>query len=174
MPIWLPSRIIYRSILRANEVSPMILQTARLILRPWEAADAEACYQYAKDPRVGPIAGWPAHTSVEQSRNTSLFAKQTESLAPTEQTLRLNSSLLLNKETAFAFGRQKRFFAYMCGEFGITQCINDKCLNFKRQCFLSALHSLPTDERIYIVNQKSRKAYNDRNILDVFYARKCP
>ena len=114
------------------------------------------------------------HITLRQSRNTSLFAKQTESLAPTEQTLRLNSSLLLNKETAFAFGRQKRFFAYMCGEFGITQCINDKCLNFKRQCFLSALHSLPTDERIYIVNQKSRKAYNDRNILDVFYARKCP
>lgn len=46
----------------------MVLETERLILRPWEESDAEECYKYAKDPRVGPIAGWPAHTSVEDSR----------------------------------------------------------------------------------------------------------
>ena len=46
----------------------MTLETERLILRPWEETDAEECYQYAKDPRVGPIAGWPVHTSVENSR----------------------------------------------------------------------------------------------------------
>lgn len=46
----------------------MILETERLILRPWEEADAEECYRYAKDPRVGPMAGWPAHTDVENSR----------------------------------------------------------------------------------------------------------
>ena len=46
----------------------MILETGRLILRRWEEADAEELYQYAKDPAVGPIAGWPPHTSVENSR----------------------------------------------------------------------------------------------------------
>ncbi len=46
----------------------MILQTERLILRPWEEADAESLYEYARDPRVGPVAGWPVHTSVENSR----------------------------------------------------------------------------------------------------------
>lgn len=46
----------------------MTLETNRLILRPWEEADAEELYQYAKDPAVGPIAGWPPHTSVENSR----------------------------------------------------------------------------------------------------------
>ena len=46
----------------------MILETCRLILRPWEETDAEECYRYAKDPQVGPIAGWPIHTSVEDSR----------------------------------------------------------------------------------------------------------
>ena len=46
----------------------MILETERVILRPWAETDAEACYQYAKDPLVGPIAGWPVHTSVENSR----------------------------------------------------------------------------------------------------------
>ncbi|MDO5425957.1 MAG: GNAT family N-acetyltransferase [Eubacteriales bacterium] len=46
----------------------MILETNRLVLRPWEESDAEALYRYAKDPQVGPIAGWPVHTSVENSR----------------------------------------------------------------------------------------------------------
>jgi len=46
----------------------MILTTERLILRPWQEEDAQCLYEYAKDPRVGPIAGWPPHTSVENSR----------------------------------------------------------------------------------------------------------
>ncbi|MGN1015122.1 MAG: GNAT family N-acetyltransferase [Butyricicoccus sp.] len=45
-----------------------VLHTERLILRPWKESDAESLYEYAKDPRVGPIAGWPPHTSVENSR----------------------------------------------------------------------------------------------------------
>ncbi|MFT5874461.1 MAG: ribosomal-protein-alanine N-acetyltransferase [Clostridium sp.] len=47
----------------------MILYTERLILRPWQESDAEDLYEYAKDPQVGPIAGWPPHTSVENSRD---------------------------------------------------------------------------------------------------------
>lgn len=46
----------------------MVLNTKRLILRPWNESDAESLYEYAKDNRVGPIAGWPVHTSVENSR----------------------------------------------------------------------------------------------------------
>ena len=45
----------------------MTFETERLILRPWEESDAESLYEYAKDPDVGPIAGWPVHTSVENS-----------------------------------------------------------------------------------------------------------
>jgi len=45
----------------------MILKTERLILRPWRETDADDLYQYAKDERVGPIAGWPPHKSVEES-----------------------------------------------------------------------------------------------------------
>ena len=45
----------------------MILETNRLILRPWKESDAESLYKYAKDPRVGPMAGWAVHTSVENS-----------------------------------------------------------------------------------------------------------
>jgi len=46
----------------------LILETTRLILRPWEETDAESLYEYAKNPLVGPVAGWPVHTSVENSR----------------------------------------------------------------------------------------------------------
>ena len=46
----------------------MILETPRLILRPWCEDDAEELYTYASDPDVGPPAGWPAHTSADNSR----------------------------------------------------------------------------------------------------------
>ena len=46
----------------------MILETERLILRPWTEQDAEVLYSLARDPRVGPAAGWAVHTSVENSR----------------------------------------------------------------------------------------------------------
>ena len=44
-----------------------MLETERLILRRWEESDAESLFQYAKDPDVGPIAGWPPHQSEEES-----------------------------------------------------------------------------------------------------------
>jgi RimJ/RimL family protein N-acetyltransferase len=50
------------------EVGIVILKTNRLILRPWKESDAESLYEYAKSPLVGPAAGWPVHTSVENSR----------------------------------------------------------------------------------------------------------
>ena len=44
-----------------------MLQTKRLILRPWREEDAQNLYEYAKDEEVGPPAGWQPHTSVENS-----------------------------------------------------------------------------------------------------------
>lgn len=46
----------------------MVLETKRLILRPWRDSDAENLYKYAKDPDIGLPAGWPPHTSEENSR----------------------------------------------------------------------------------------------------------
>lgn len=45
----------------------MNLETERIILRPWKESDAEALFEYAKDERVGPVAGWRVHKSVEES-----------------------------------------------------------------------------------------------------------
>ncbi len=46
----------------------MILETERLILRHWKDSDADRLYEYAKDPDVGPVAGWPAHQNIDESR----------------------------------------------------------------------------------------------------------
>ena len=46
-----------------------MLKTERLILRRWEDSDAENLYEYAKDLEVGPIAGWPPHQSIDESRD---------------------------------------------------------------------------------------------------------
>ena len=43
------------------------LETARLLLRPWQDGDAPVLYRWASDLEVGPRAGWPVHTSVENS-----------------------------------------------------------------------------------------------------------
>ena len=81
----------------------MILETKRLILRPWEEADAEACYRYAKDPRVGPITGWPVHTSVENSRQIIrdvLAVPETYALVLKETGLPVGSISLLQNRLA--------------------------------------------------------------------------
>lgn len=58
----------------------MGLQTKRLILRPWQESDAEVLYKYARNPNIGPIAGWPPHTSIANSQEiirTVLSAPET-------------------------------------------------------------------------------------------------
>lgn len=45
----------------------MMLESERLILRKWKESDAQSLFEYAKDPDVGPIAGWPPHKNVRES-----------------------------------------------------------------------------------------------------------
>ena len=44
------------------------LESERLLLRSWHRKDAQDLYEYAKDPDVGPAAGWAPHRSVGDSR----------------------------------------------------------------------------------------------------------
>lgn len=46
-----------------------ILRTERLILRPWKMSDVKDLFECASDEDVGPIAGWPSHKSIEESRS---------------------------------------------------------------------------------------------------------
>lgn len=45
----------------------MQIETERLVLRAWEDGDAGDLFKYASDPDIGPVCGWPPHTSVENS-----------------------------------------------------------------------------------------------------------
>ena len=56
----------------------MELSTPRLHLRPFRESDAEDLFDYARDIRVGPIAGWPPHESIGESRRiiATVFAKE--------------------------------------------------------------------------------------------------
>ncbi|MDR9866591.1 hypothetical protein RI092_02000 [Lactococcus cremoris] len=45
----------------------LLLKTKRMILRNFKLSDAAAVYTYAKNPKIGPIAGWPVHTSIAES-----------------------------------------------------------------------------------------------------------
>ena len=63
----------------------MILETKRLILRPWEEADAEYLLKYASDERIGPAAGWPPHKTIDDSLKairTVLSAPETYAVIP--------------------------------------------------------------------------------------------
>ena len=79
----------------------MVLETERLILCPWVEADAEECYRYAKDPQIGPIAGWAVHTSIENSREiirTVLSAPETYAVVLKDTGLPVGSiGLMLGK-----------------------------------------------------------------------------
>lgn len=84
----------------------MILTTERLILRPWKESDAEELYRYAKDERVGPIAGWQVHTSVENSREIIrdiLSVPETYAVVDKETNLPIGSvGIMLDREHAGA------------------------------------------------------------------------
>lgn len=45
------------------------IKTERLILRGWQLEDLDDLYEYAKNPNVGPMAGWEPHSSKEVSLN---------------------------------------------------------------------------------------------------------
>jgi putative acetyltransferase len=46
------------------------IETERLILRGWQLEDLDDLYEYAKNPKVGPMAGWEPHPNKEVSLNT--------------------------------------------------------------------------------------------------------
>ncbi len=83
----------------------MTLETERLILRPWTEGDAGELYRYAKDPAVGPAAGWPVHTSVEDSRRIVrdvLSAPETYAVVLKETGLPVGSAGIIAPQAAHA------------------------------------------------------------------------
>lgn len=44
------------------------LETDRLLLRSWQEEDVYDLYEYAKNPKIGPMAGWRPHESLNKSK----------------------------------------------------------------------------------------------------------
>lgn len=53
-----------------NRIELPTLVTERLTLREIEDRDAEDFYAFARDPRVGPSAGWAPHSSLSETRTS--------------------------------------------------------------------------------------------------------
>lgn len=50
------------------DISNTILETERLILRPWEETDLQDLYEYASVDGVGQMAGWNPHFNMDESK----------------------------------------------------------------------------------------------------------
>ncbi|HMM32939.1 MAG TPA: GNAT family N-acetyltransferase, partial [Clostridia bacterium] len=64
------------------DVSNIVIETERLVLRAFVESDLEDFYAYASVPGVGEAAGWPHHTSMETSaRVLQSFLEENEVFA---------------------------------------------------------------------------------------------
>lgn len=50
------------------KIGELVIETERLILRPFGRSDLKDFYEYASVPGVGEMAGWKHHETVEESR----------------------------------------------------------------------------------------------------------
>ena len=49
------------------DITGIVIETKRLILREWNLNDLDDLFEYASDPDVGPRAGWSPHQNKEES-----------------------------------------------------------------------------------------------------------
>ncbi len=68
--------------LASFDVTNSILQTERLVLRPFQQSDLEDLYEYASVDGVGECAGWKHHESIDESRSVlHLFMREKKTFA---------------------------------------------------------------------------------------------
>jgi ribosomal-protein-alanine N-acetyltransferase len=64
------------------DLTNVILETDRLIIRPWRKDDLNDFYEYAKVDGVGQMAGWNPHASIQESKQIlSLFIEEKKEFA---------------------------------------------------------------------------------------------
>ncbi len=118
----------------------MILETERLILRPWSERDAGELYRYARDAAVGPAAGWPPHTSVENSRQIIrevLSAPETYAVVLRETGLPVGSIGVIAPQTSHTdIGPDERELGYWIGvPYWGRGLIPEAVREIQRRCF---------------------------------------
>jgi RimJ/RimL family protein N-acetyltransferase len=96
----------------------MILKTPNLTLRPWKEEDAKCLYHFAKNPNIGPIAGWPPHQSVEDSLYIikTVFSKK-ETYAIVKDNIPIGcAGLLIHPDGNHWWGEGSAELGYWVGE----------------------------------------------------------
>lgn len=64
------------------DLTGVVLETDRLIIREWSEMDLEDFFEYAKVDGVGQMAGWKPHTSIQESKTIlELFIKEKKTFA---------------------------------------------------------------------------------------------
>ena len=64
------------------DLTGVVLETDRRIIREWSQMDLEDFFEYAKVDGVGQMAGWKPHTSIQESKTIlELFIKEKKTFA---------------------------------------------------------------------------------------------
>lgn len=96
----------------------MILKTENLLLRHWKKSDAQYLYNLARNPKIGPIAGWAPHKSVEYSSYiiNTVFVRE-ECYAITKNNIPIGSiELLIHPNGNHWWGEGSAELGYWIGE----------------------------------------------------------
>lgn len=95
-----------------------MIKTSNLTLRHWRENDAESLYSLAKNPNIGPVAGWPPHESVNHSLNIikTVFVRD-ECYAITKDDVLVGSiELLIHPNGNHWWGEGSAELGYWIGE----------------------------------------------------------
>ena len=64
------------------EIGGLVIETERLILRPFKQSDLHDLYEYASVPGVGEMAGWKHHETIEKTQEIlDMFIKEDKTFA---------------------------------------------------------------------------------------------
>lgn len=64
------------------DLTNVVIETERLVLRAWKETDLEDLYEYAKTDGVGQMAGWLPHKSIQESKTIlDMFIKDKNEFA---------------------------------------------------------------------------------------------
>ena len=94
------------------DLTRVVIETPRLILREWNLSDLDDFYEYASVPEVGPMAGWPPHENKEKSLeilNRFITGKKTFALVYKENNKTIGS---LGVEEYGLEEKLSEFFSY--------------------------------------------------------------
>lgn len=134
------------------------LETERLILRSWTEDDLDDMYAYAKNPNVGPHAGWAPHTDKTISRVIlQSFIRKDDVWAIVEKACgRAIGSLGLHADSKRSNGRA-RMIGYVLREESWGQGYTTEAVRRVLQCAFEEMDLDLVSICHYPFNQRSRR-----------------